>query len=870
MAKAKKKGAPNAPAVEGAAPETWWRAWRSEGLAWGLALLILLRPWRDGLTFRTDNFYYLWFIALLFALYLARVLLRGQTIRFGRYLVLAAAFPLVALVLSPATIQVDATYRSLLLWAGHIALFMMVADGIRTPLGFRIVLGAFLIIAFIESFWSLLHYQYVLPALRRILNEEPALIARFFPTDTLTPLLRHRLETNRAFGNFLFPNALAAFLLVGIPYSVCNSVAAIQDLRAALLRAASEGPGDETTRLHYAALIGLLAWFVSFVASVLLYPFFLHHWAGDPNWLGRPVLCATFLGIVPIGAAAIPYGVARVSGALVAGLSVRAVFMPLLALCQVLALYLTFSRGGVLALVVSSAIGALFVALAWKGRLTRFKIAGPGLAALVLVAASLFSSSSAQPFAPDAEGNVAAPEMPAPTDPLNVEGRDLTGADIVNPASFFLRITYWKVSLAIAKDYWLTGVGLGTFPTIYPVYQYLGAGDVQAAHNDYLQFLCETGIFGLGAFLAFWAYLLVNGGRQILGLADKREQMLMTAMLVGVLAFMIHAVVDFPFINPSLAFFEYLMAALFLTRMGLTMPVVANRHAHRIVAGVLLVVTAFAVGASMRVYVMDFIMGGREWLGVGSPRMMSERAQASDFLLKAPRASATPKPGDPAIAIGAAYSLIPSLDLLQSFGVVRVPADAERRSFRAPAPDEAVPPDSFYFITDPEAARAQALKYSELWTQDLRDLDGLYPHNSELALYIVNMDFNMLKASRDPETQRKYMLDALAWAEKAVKRNPMQSVAWQYYGRALTYRANFERTAKALEYYDDMLEAFKRATELYPTGADHWVEYGDKLRAMSEVVRPTNPQRADAMLEESQAALARAEEIRRVRAELGM
>lgn len=871
MAKSKKKGnAKSQPVLSSAAAAApsempWWKAWCSEGLAWGLAFLILLRPWRDGLTFRTDNFYYLWIIALLFALYLARVLIRGQRIRFGRYLMLAAAFPLVALVLSPATVQVDGTYRALLLWAGHIALFMMVADGLRTTLAFRIVLGAFLLTSFIEAFWGLLHYQYVLPALRRILNENPKLLMEYFNTSELTPLLRHRLESNRAFGRFLFPNALAAFLLVGIPYATCSAVTAYQDLKGALRRVAETGPGNETVRLHHAALIGLLAWIVSFVTCMLLYPFFLNHWTGETDWLGRPVLCVIFLGFLPLAMAAVPYGIARKLGARIAGLSVRAGFFPVLAVCQWLSLYLTFSRGGALAIIVAMGAGVLFLFLGWKGHLNRFRVALPVAVVAAMLVTQMASTSWAEPAAPPP---IAEPGG-APT-PLDVEGRDLTSTDIVNPASFYLRLTYWNVALKMAADYWLTGIGLGNFSTMYPVYQYLGAGDVQAAHNDYLQFLCETGVFGLAAFVVFWAYLLINGARRILGVPDRREQVLLTAMLVGLLAFLIHANVDFPFINPSLAFFEYLVAGLFLARIGLGMPLESNRHAHRVVAAILLVVTAFSVGASMRVFFSDYVMGGRDLLNVGNPRVLGERARAAKFMLQANPASPTPKASDPWIPISIAYSFIPNLDLLQTFGAVRVPVDAAGRSLRAPTPDEAVPPDSLYFITDPAEARAQALKYAEIWTADLRDLDGLYPHNSELALYVVGMDLEMFKAASDPETQMRYVLDALAWAEKAIARNPMQSVAWQYYGLALTHRANIEPTTKALDYYDQMLDAYEKATYRYPTSVQHWKDWGEALFQVGQLIKDRDPQRSAEMLAQSKEYLEKAQHIAKVRSDLGM
>jgi hypothetical protein len=66
----------------------------------------------------------------------------------------------------------------------------------------------------------------------------------------------------------------------------------------------------------------------------------------------------------------------------------------------------------------------------------------------------------------------------------------------------------------MAEDNLLAGVGLGNFGTVYPKYQYLGAGDVKPAHNDYLQVLAELGVPGLVAFLWLWAAWARNAFRR--------------------------------------------------------------------------------------------------------------------------------------------------------------------------------------------------------------------------------------------------------------------------------------------------------------------------------------------------------------------
>jgi hypothetical protein len=323
-------------------------------------------------------------------------------------------------------------------------------------------------------------------------------------------------------------------------------------------------------------------------------------------------------------------------------------------------------------------------------------------------------------------------------------------------------------------------------------------------------------------------------------------------------------------VNPSLAFFEYLLAGLFLARIGLTLPEQRDLRLHRVIAGVLMVATAFAVGASARVVVSDYVLGGRELFNAGNTRALSERMAALRFLMESPAATPTPGPGDPAMRLGTLYTLIPNLTTLQSFGVIRIPVDGAGRSLRAPTQGEAVSPESLYFITDAARAREAATKAAKLWLDELQQLDALYPKNSELAIYMVGMNLQLLQGSGDYQTQLGYSLASLAWAEKAIERNRLQSVCWQYYGLALTYRGNIEPTNKKFEYYNQMLDAYKRATELYPIGHGHWYQYSDALQKIANLIQATEPQRAATLRNESQEARARGQYIERYRTEKGI
>ena len=78
----------------------------------------------------------------------------------------------------------------------------------------------------------------------------------------------------------------------------------------------------------------------------------------------------------------------------------------------------------------------------------------------------------------------------------------LATADNLNDSSVVYRFDIWKSTLLMIKDYWLTGVGVGTqaFMRVYYVYM-MNSAIMPHAHNLYLQLLSEIGVFGLAFFM---------------------------------------------------------------------------------------------------------------------------------------------------------------------------------------------------------------------------------------------------------------------------------------------------------------------------------------------------------------------------------
>ncbi|PJE79904.1 hypothetical protein CI610_01128 [invertebrate metagenome] len=120
------------------------------------------------------------------------------------------------------------------------------------------------------------------------------------------------------------------------------------------------------------------------------------------------------------------------------------------------------------------------------------------------------------------------------------------------------------------QDFPLTGTGGGTFYTALPMY-HNGSwqGFYDLAHNDFLQFALE---FGLPAFLCFAGMVLFAVVLSVQSIRYRKKNVMAGigfASLMGILAIMMHSLVDFNLQIPAnAATFVCLMALACLARYG--------------------------------------------------------------------------------------------------------------------------------------------------------------------------------------------------------------------------------------------------------------------------------------------------------------
>jgi O-antigen ligase len=114
------------------------------------------------------------------------------------------------------------------------------------------------------------------------------------------------------------------------------------------------------------------------------------------------------------------------------------------------------------------------------------------------------------------------------------------------------RLYIWKETLSLIGEFRWFGCGLGGFESSFLKYQGT-ANDyrVEMAHNDYLQYLAELGVFGFCILLAAIAGVGISIGKGLAHIADEPRRLLLVAGAGSFVAVALHSIVDFNLYIPA-------------------------------------------------------------------------------------------------------------------------------------------------------------------------------------------------------------------------------------------------------------------------------------------------------------------------------
>lgn len=112
------------------------------------------------------------------------------------------------------------------------------------------------------------------------------------------------------------------------------------------------------------------------------------------------------------------------------------------------------------------------------------------------------------------------------------------------------RWVWWKEAAGAWSDRPLQGWGAGSFPVTHRMYRQVELV-VRQPHNVALQFLAETGIIGTALAFGAFGFLLFAALARIRGMAHGRERDIAVALFAGAVAWLVHGFIDFDWDIPG-------------------------------------------------------------------------------------------------------------------------------------------------------------------------------------------------------------------------------------------------------------------------------------------------------------------------------
>lgn len=125
------------------------------------------------------------------------------------------------------------------------------------------------------------------------------------------------------------------------------------------------------------------------------------------------------------------------------------------------------------------------------------------------------------------------------------------------------RVYIWQGTMDMLKDFWLTGIGVGTsaFNHVYPIYAF-GAISAPHPHNLYLLLLSEMGILGLLVFVALMIVVLKKLFCTANNSKDRTLSVFSSALFSGLVGFLVQGIFDNVWYNYRVFLFFFIIIGL--------------------------------------------------------------------------------------------------------------------------------------------------------------------------------------------------------------------------------------------------------------------------------------------------------------------
>lgn len=135
------------------------------------------------------------------------------------------------------------------------------------------------------------------------------------------------------------------------------------------------------------------------------------------------------------------------------------------------------------------------------------------------------------------------------------------------------RVAIWQAAIKMIRDFWISGIGIGSeaFKMVYPVYSLSGADFALHSHNLYLQVWVESGIIGISALLAMTLMFVKQVFSSAVISARKTDSgaKIVIALGAGFLGFMFQGLTDYVWYNYKILMIYWIIIALAICGVNL-------------------------------------------------------------------------------------------------------------------------------------------------------------------------------------------------------------------------------------------------------------------------------------------------------------
>ena len=128
-----------------------------------------------------------------------------------------------------------------------------------------------------------------------------------------------------------------------------------------------------------------------------------------------------------------------------------------------------------------------------------------------------------------------------------------------------MRLAFWESTIAMILDHPLLGIGWGAYFMVYPTYDYYMQGNfikIVHAHNMYLNFMAEIGLFGFVSFMVYYFGIIYKAFKTQIADIEPLNKGVMLGIGLGMSALALNGLTDYVMFNTELSMLIWLFSGI--------------------------------------------------------------------------------------------------------------------------------------------------------------------------------------------------------------------------------------------------------------------------------------------------------------------